>query len=545
MKKSMKRLAALFMALSMCMAMVPAVAAWSVPGEVGITMTATANEQANGNYNVTYRASVTVSEEFANAAAHASTAGYKDELKNLRFTCTLTDKLVAQMPNGTVDGFSFSGEGIYEKISATKSGDSIIIVYKLKESAVESWNGEIEVAKSAVKTTLTMSSTKSVTKSQMESALAASDPIAISANVVITRNGVGNIPVMEVERITAASGSANVTVTPYSAPDPGPGPSGPSGGSGSVDDDGALGGNDGHEIEIDNSDKKGTATTEDPKAIPTDKVIVDVENIQRGYRVIRVIVKDEDGNEIKTSRVDSDSFSFTMPNSPVTVTPVYGLSATPPHESGVSEMLITDEHIIFMDGYPDNTFKPNANVRRCEVAQIFYALLRNKNITLTKDFADLAEGAWYETAVRTMATLGVVNGVGDNKFDPERPITRLEFAIMASKFAKSTDHYYDFDDVPETHWGNSFVNTAAAYGWVAGVGGNNYEPNRPISRAEVATIINNMLGRIGDYDKIDDGYGRDFKDVPDNHWGRYEIAEASTDHGHSVNSEYTDETWHD
>ena len=225
-----------------------------------------------------------------------------------------------------------------------------------------------------------------------------------------------------------------LTVNDYSG-----GGGGSGGGSGSIGDDGALGGNDGHDIKIDNSDKKGTAVTENPKAIPTDKVIIDVENIQKGYRVIRVIVRDENGKEIKTSRVDGDSFSFIMPDSPVTVEPVYGLSATPPHESGVSEMLITDEHIIFMDGYPDNTFKPNANVRRCEVAQIFYALLRNKNVPLTADFDDLAEGAWYETAVRTMASLGVVSGVGNNKFDPERPITRLEFAVMASKFAKSTD----------------------------------------------------------------------------------------------------------
>ena len=214
-----------------------------------------------------------------------------------------------------------------------------------------------------------------------------------------------------------------------------------------------------------------------------------------------------------------------------------------PDDSGVSDHLNTKDHIAFMIGDDKGTFRPNANITRAEVAQIFYALLINKNVPITKTFDDVDPDAWYATAVNTMASLGAVKGVGNGNFEPERKITRAEFATIAAFFANDSYSKFGFKDVSKDHWANPFITAAAGFGWVSGVGGNIFEPDREILRAEAATIVNNMLGRIGDYEKIDAGLGRQFPDVDKSHWAWYEIGEASMTHGFSFNRDFTKETW--
>ena len=212
-------------------------------------------------------------------------------------------------------------------------------------------------------------------------------------------------------------------------------------------------------------------------------------------------------------------------------------------ETGVSDMLITKEHITYMVGDNKGNFNPDASITRAEVAQVFYALLKDKTVKITAQFDDVDDSAWYSKAVNTLASLGKLSGVGNNKFEPNRSITRAEFAAIAASFAKDVDRYFEFDDVPESHWAYRSVTVAAVNGWVTGVGDNMFAPNRSTTRAEVATIVNHMLGRLGDDVAIDAGEGRQFPDVTKSHWAWYEIAEAATEHDYEFNADYTKETW--
>lgn len=215
-----------------------------------------------------------------------------------------------------------------------------------------------------------------------------------------------------------------------------------------------------------------------------------------------------------------------------------------PSVTGVAKWLNTADHMAFMKGDTNGNFRPNDSITRAEVATIFYRLLKEQNVEITASFSDVAENAWYATAVNTLASLGIVNGVGDNKFEPNRSISRAEFAAIASRFAqKAANGGMTFTDVPVGHWAYDAIATAAAYGWVNGVGDNKFEPNRNISRAEAATIVNRMLGRLGDQAAIDAGEGTQFPDVTNTHWARYNIAEATTDHDYSMNSDRTAENW--
>lgn len=95
--------------------------------------------------------------------------------------------------------------------------------------------------------------------------------------------------------------------------------------------------------------------------------------------------------------------------------------------------------------------------------------------------------------------------------------------------------------MPESHWAYNEISTAAAYGWVNGVGNGRFAPDRLITRGEAAAMVNRMLGRLADKAAIDAGQARPFPDVDDSHWAWYEIGEATTEHDYTMGTEM--ETW--
>lgn len=207
-----------------------------------------------------------------------------------------------------------------------------------------------------------------------------------------------------------------------------------------------------------------------------------------------------------------------------------------PSETGVADWLNVSEHTPFMIGYPDDGFHPDGQITRAETAMIFYRLLKNKDISVTASFDDVEDGDWFAEAVRTLASIDIIKGVGGGKFAPDRAITRAEFAAIATRFAKVKSAKTDFVDVRESDWFAEAVSTAAAYGWIRGVGNNRFAPNQFIKRAEAAAIVNRMLHRLGDKEAIDGGMNRRFTDVTPAHWGWYDIAEATYKHNYVISS---------
>lgn len=148
----------------------------------------------------------------------------------------------------------------------------------------------------------------------------------------------------------------------------------------------------------------------------------------------------------------------------------------------VSNRLETTDHNSYMAGMGNKTFAPNASVTRAQVVQMFYNLLKDKNVDVTVNFDDVDENAWYAKAVNTLGSMGIVAGVGENKFDPERPITR----------------------------------------------------------AQAATIVNAMLKRFADKDYVKVNIQNPYNDVTDAHWAFYQIMEASVAHDHDYDEDGTE-----
>ena len=215
-----------------------------------------------------------------------------------------------------------------------------------------------------------------------------------------------------------------------------------------------------------------------------------------------------------------------------------------PDDTGVSDLLNTKDHDQYLFGYPDGTFGPGLNMTRAEAAQMFYNLLVDQDVTAKPVFDDVPEGAWYAEPVNVMAKLGIVEGVGDDKFEPNREITRAEFTAMAMRFAQGeTGGKNIFSDVDEDDWFYDVVVDSIKYGWIEGYPDGTFRPQNLITREEVTTIVNRMLGRLPDEDYIDaheDDLGL-FPDVTKN-WAYYDVVEATNDHQYKKTSSGEDWT---
>ena len=258
-----------------------------------------------------------------------------------------------------------------------------------------------------------------------------------------------------------------------------------------------------------------------------------------GYRISDVIVDGKSVGAVSTYTFDSVKANHTIQVKFVK----YNSIVADPEVTGVAGWLQTKEHNGYMGGYGNGLFGPNDNMTRAQAAQMFYNLLLNKNVDITVDFTDVPADAWYGNAVRTLASLGVIKGIGDGQFAPNRTITRAEFTVIAMRFANvSADVTNPFTDIATNDWYYTAVTSAVSYGWINGYSDGSFRPQATITRAEVVTIVNRMLNRTADRNFVDSNATAQFDDVPNTYWAYYNIMEATIAHDHSIDNDGV-ESW--
>ena len=205
---------------------------------------------------------------------------------------------------------------------------------------------------------------------------------------------------------------------------------------------------------------------------------------------------------------------------------------------------LTDEHIMYIDGYPDGTVHPDDYITRAEAAAVFFRLIvaDDKESPVTSSFSDVRGSNWYYQNVAYLQKYNILKGYLDGTFKPDAPITRAEFAAIASRFDKLELNVPNiFDDVPADHWAIGYINSAYAKGWVNGISDSRFRPDENITRAQVVSVVNRMLDRSVELENIPDD-ARQFSDVDDSHWAYCDIVEASNWHDY-VRNEDGHEIW--
>ena len=258
-----------------------------------------------------------------------------------------------------------------------------------------------------------------------------------------------------------------------------------------------------------------------------------------GYRISDVIVDGKSVGAVSTYTFDSVKANHTIQVKFVK----HNSIVADPEVTGVAGWLQTKEHNGYMGGYGNGLFGPNDNMTRAQAAQMFYNLLLEKDVPVTVSFTDVPADAWYAEAVNTLASLGIIKGIGDGQFAPNRTITRAEFTVIAMRFANvSADVTNPFTDIATNDWYYTAVTSAVSYGWINGYSDGSFRPQATITRAEVVTIVNRMLNRTADRNFVDSNVTAQFDDVPNTYWAYYNIMEATIAHDHSIDNDGV-ESW--
>ena len=218
-----------------------------------------------------------------------------------------------------------------------------------------------------------------------------------------------------------------------------------------------------------------------------------------GYRIKDVLVDGKSVGAVSTytfeNVVDNHTIhaTFARKHTPTPSTPTVEI----PDDDALG--LNTTDHFAYIVGYGNGEVRPQNNITRAEVATIFFRLLtddvRSENLTKTNRYSDVAATSWYNTAVSTLSSMGIITGYPDGTFRPNAAITRAEFAAIAARFDNDGDKTAaKFSDIA-THWAKDEISIAYNNGWITGYPDGTFGPQRDITRAETMTLVNRVLNR--------------------------------------------------
>ncbi|MFC4779416.1 bifunctional 2',3'-cyclic-nucleotide 2'-phosphodiesterase/3'-nucleotidase [Paenibacillus sp. GCM10023252] len=115
-----------------------------------------------------------------------------------------------------------------------------------------------------------------------------------------------------------------------------------------------------------------------------------------------------------------------------------------------------------------------------------------------KSFEDVSEKYWAYGVIRELVKRGVVQGVSETKYAPERDVTRAEFAALLAKYLKLKPAAAPapFSDVAVGSWYASVVASVYEAGIVEGKSEESFEPSAPISREEIAVMMTRVYEEV-------------------------------------------------
>jgi len=194
-------------------------------------------------------------------------------------------------------------------------------------------------------------------------------------------------------------------------------------------------------------------------------------------------------------------------------------------------------HYLYVIGYPDGNFRPDAFITRAEVAAIAARISIGEFGNFTREamypanFLDIAGDEWFANYIGFAQQNDLLRGYPSSNFEPHWNMTRAEFAAMMARLrGLSPSGTSAFPDVGN-HWATGYINilTVSVPGAIIGYEDGTFRPDAFITRAEAVKIVNYVLNRGIDVEGLRDVTYRNFPDII-GHWAYFEIIEASNTH---------------
>ncbi|MGQ9498257.1 MAG: S-layer homology domain-containing protein, partial [Desulfotomaculales bacterium] len=152
-------------------------------------------------------------------------------------------------------------------------------------------------------------------------------------------------------------------------------------------------------------------------------------------------------------------------------------------------------------------FAPDRPVTRAEMAALCLRLLGIPGaVPAHATFTDVLPGSWYYAPVEAAYRAGLVAGLGDTRFAPERPVTRQEMVVLLLRTVEKAGAgtaittgepeallggFVDGDAVAS--WARDAVAEAVELGLIRGRSGRTLAPGAPATRAEAAVLVLRLL----------------------------------------------------
>ncbi|MFD0676388.1 MULTISPECIES: fibronectin type III domain-containing protein [unclassified Paenibacillus] len=163
------------------------------------------------------------------------------------------------------------------------------------------------------------------------------------------------------------------------------------------------------------------------------------------------------------------------------------------------------QHKAYISGFPDGTFRPDKSVSRAEIATLLSRVFDKEDQAAAKVYTDVESGYWGKAAIDKVTRMGLMQGYENDAFGPDRSVSHAEIAIIVDRLNIRKDEVEKM------------------------LGRNSTEA---VTRAEAVTILCRLLGRLPL-----SGAAQKWSDVPQQH-GNYEyIQEASIDHAYELSSD--------
>ncbi|WP_188006709.1 S-layer homology domain-containing protein [Sporosarcina sp. ANT_H38] len=151
----------------------------------------------------------------------------------------------------------------------------------------------------------------------------------------------------------------------------------------------------------------------------------------------------------------------------------------------------------YIKGDLDGKFNPGNTLSREHAAVILSRVFDlDTSIVSTQKFKDVPKTHRYFNEVNAIASANLVGGKGDGTFDPAGQLTRAQMAaILVKAYKLSGESTKKFKDVPTSHWAYEQVHILAKNGITTGNEKGNFEPNKPVNRAQFSAFLYRSINK--------------------------------------------------
>ena len=141
--------------------------------------------------------------------------------------------------------------------------------------------------------------------------------------------------------------------------------------------------------------------------------------------------------------------------------------------------------------------------------------------------SDVADDYWAKPYIDALTARGVLNGLPDGSFAPNRPLTRAELAVQVAQAFEVEPQTAStgFVDVPTDYWAAATINESVALGFMTGYPDRTFQPNQVVPRLQVLVTLATGLSlpKPPGSEALLQGY-IDQNAIPT--WGRDQVAAA-------------------